>query len=163
MLPRLSQLLLAALALSGVVSADPSGDEEVRAFFAREGAAVKPLNLGRRSAATTPARHLRPMYEEDEAMMRKRDIMPPDVGQVADFGGQNPEPIRNGAGDTFLATSNHEIDAQNPDNVAAPTTDAGTSAAVLPRTRAVALTYRAVCRRCAEFEVEHVLVPHTTA
>ncbi|RPD63412.1 Bicupin, oxalate decarboxylase/oxidase [Lentinus tigrinus ALCF2SS1-6] len=126
MLPRLSQLLLAALALSGVVSATPSGDEELRAFFAREGAAVKPLNMGRRSAATTPTRHLRPSFEDDEAMMRKRDITPPDVGQVADFGGQDPEPIRNGAGDTFLATSNHEIDAQNPDNVAAPTTDAGT-------------------------------------
>ncbi|KAI0702825.1 Bicupin oxalate decarboxylase/oxidase [Cerioporus squamosus] len=126
MLPRLSQLLLAALALSGVVFADPSSDEELNAFFAREGAAVKPLNLGRRSAATTPTRHLRPMYEAEGAVRRKRDITPPDVGQVADFGGQDPEPIRNGAGDTFLAASNHEIDAQNPDNVAAPPTDAGT-------------------------------------
>ncbi|RDX41584.1 Bicupin oxalate decarboxylase/oxidase [Lentinus brumalis] len=126
MLPRLSQLLLAALALSGVVSADPSGDEELRDFFAREGAAVKPLNLGRRSAATTQTRHLRPTYEREETILKKRDITPPDIGQVADFGGQDPEPIRNGAGDTFFANSNHEIDAQNPDNVAAPPTDAGT-------------------------------------
>ncbi len=136
MLPRLSQLLLAALALSGVVSADPSSDEELHAFFAREGAAVKPLNLGRRSAATTQTRHLRPTYEREEAILKKRDITPPDVGQVADFGGQDPEPIRNGAGDTFIANSNHEIDAQNPDNVAAPTTDAGAEAQHQDRSRA---------------------------
>ncbi|PIL25805.1 hypothetical protein GSI_11557 [Ganoderma sinense ZZ0214-1] len=122
----LSRLLLAALALSSVVSASPSDDEQVKSFLAREGAAVRSLNLGRRSAATTPTRHLRPEFYEDDVSMRRRDITPPDVGQVADFGGNDPQPIRNGAGDTFLSASNHEIDAQNPDNVAAPTTDQGT-------------------------------------
>ena len=126
MLTGLSRLLVAALVLSGVVSASPSDDEQVKAFLAREGAAVRPLNLGRRSAATTPTRHLRPEFYEDDMTMRRRDtITPPDVGQVADFGGKDPQPIRNGAGDTFLATSNPEIDAQNPDNVAAPPTDQG--------------------------------------
>lgn len=127
----LSRLFLAALALSGAVSASPSNDEQVNSFLAREGAAVRPLNLGRRSAATTPTRHLRPEFYEDNLPVRRRDtITPPDVGQVADFGGKDPEPIRNGAGDTFLATSNHEIDAQNPDNVAAPPTDQGKSFAL---------------------------------
>lgn len=122
MLPRLSLLPIAALALSAIVSAVPSEDQELRAFLAREGAAVKPLNFGRRSAATTRTRHLR---QTGESVHAKRDITPPDVGQVADFGGKDPQPIRNGAGDTFLANSNHQIDAQNPDNVAGPTTDAG--------------------------------------
>ncbi|KAI0651084.1 Bicupin oxalate decarboxylase/oxidase [Trametes meyenii] len=126
MFARLSHLLLAALAVAGVVFADPSADEEVRAFIAREGAAVRSLNFGRRQAASSQTRHLRPTYDEPVVRRSKRDITPPDVGQVADFGGQDPQPIRNGNGDTFLANSNHEIDAQNPDNVAAPTTDAGT-------------------------------------
>ncbi|TBU31031.1 Bicupin oxalate decarboxylase/oxidase [Dichomitus squalens] len=127
MLPRLSHVLLTALALSGTILAEPSDDDQLKAFFARERAAVKPVNFGRRSAATTPTRHLRPEAFEDEAALRKRDsITPPDVGQVADWGGSNPQPVRNGAGDTFLANSNHQIDAQNPDNVAAPPTDSGT-------------------------------------
>ncbi|EIW56396.1 Bicupin oxalate decarboxylase/oxidase [Trametes versicolor FP-101664 SS1] len=126
MLGRVSHLLLAALAAVSVIATSPSADDELRAFFAREGAAVKPLNLGRRSAASSQTRHLRPNYDEPVAKRSKRDIAPPDVGQVADFGGQDPQPIRNGNGDTYLANSNHEIDAQNPDNVAAPPTDAGT-------------------------------------
>ena len=57
-------------------------------------------------------------------MVKRDSITPPDVGQVVDFGGQNPEPIRNGNGSTFLANSNHQIGAQNPDNIAAPPSDA---------------------------------------
>ena len=126
MLPRFSQLLLAALAACTVASALPSAEEELRDFFARD-SAVKPLmNLGRRSAATSQTRHLRPTYDDEMPVTRKRDsITPPDVGQIADFDGQDPQPIRNGLGDTFLANSNHEIDEQNVDNVAAPPTDAG--------------------------------------
>ncbi|KAH9851260.1 Bicupin oxalate decarboxylase/oxidase [Lenzites betulinus] len=128
MFGRLSHLLLAALAFTSAVSANPSADEEVRAFFAREGASVRPLNLGRRSAASSQTRHLRPLYDEEPLVKKaKRDsITPPDVGQIANFDGQDPQPMRNGNGDTFLANSNHEIDAQNVDNVAAPPTDAGT-------------------------------------
>ncbi|KAI0659519.1 Bicupin oxalate decarboxylase/oxidase [Cubamyces menziesii] len=129
MLSRLPHLLLAGLALAGAVSATPSADEEVRAFFAREGAAIRPLNIGRRSAASSQTRHLRPTFDDGMPMIKrsKRDsITPPDVGQIADFGDQDPQPIRNGNGDTFLAASNHEIDEQNVDNVAAPPTDAGT-------------------------------------
>ncbi|KAI0742956.1 Bicupin oxalate decarboxylase/oxidase [Daedaleopsis nitida] len=126
MLLRLSQVLFAAFALSGAVGASPTDDEQLRAFLAREGASVRPLNFGRRSAATTPTRHLRPEYF-DGAMKAKRDITPPDVGQVATWpDGSDPQPSRNGLGDTYLAAANHEIDAQNPDNLAAPTTDAGT-------------------------------------
>ena len=61
--------------------------------------------------------------------MAKRDgISAPDVGQIATFTSGVPEPSRLALGGTFLSNSNHEIDAQNPDNVAAPTTDAGTLA-----------------------------------
>ncbi|OSD00702.1 Bicupin oxalate decarboxylase/oxidase [Trametes coccinea BRFM310] len=128
MFARLSHLLLAGLALVSAASASPSADEELRAFYAREGAAVKPVNFARRSAASSETRHLRPSYDDVLVDRRsKRDsITPPDVGQIADFGGQDPQPIRNGNGDTFLANSNHEIDMQNVDNVAAPPTDAGT-------------------------------------
>ncbi|CDO76002.1 hypothetical protein BN946_scf184780.g9 [Trametes cinnabarina] len=126
MFAHLAYLLLTGLALASVASASPSADEELRAFYAREGAAVKPVNFGRRSAASSQTRHLRPAYDDVLVDRRsKRDsITPPDVGQIADFGGQDPQPIRNGNGDTFLANSNHEIDAQNMDNVAAPPTDA---------------------------------------
>ncbi|KAI8996279.1 Bicupin oxalate decarboxylase/oxidase [Trametes punicea] len=128
MLARFSHLLLASTAVAGVLCASPTVDEELRTFFATEGAAVKPVNFGRRSAASSQTRHLRPAHDDLPAVKRsKRDsITPPDVGQIADFGGQDPEPIRNGNGDTFLANSNHEIDEQNLDNVAAPPTDAGT-------------------------------------
>ena len=126
MLARFTHLLLAMLVLSSAVSASLSDDEQLKAFFARESAAVEPVNFGRRSAATTPTRHLRPDVSGEDVTLRKRDsITPPDVGQVADWGGSNPQPVRNGAGDTFLANSNHQIDAQNPDNVAAPPTDSG--------------------------------------
>lgn len=160
MLPRLSQLLLAALALSGVVSASPSNDEEVRAFIAREAAAVKPVNFGRRSAATTPTRHLRP---ERRAAPVKRDITPPDVGQVADFGNDRPQPIRNGIGDTYLAQSNEEIDRQNPDNLAAPPTDAGerTSPFFVSSSRTALTPHDRRC--CPQFEVEHVAVAHAAS
>ncbi|KAI0772369.1 Bicupin oxalate decarboxylase/oxidase [Trametes elegans] len=125
MFARLSHLFVATLAIAGTVSATLSADDEIRAFFAREGATARPMNLGRRSAASSRTRHLRPVEDEPVVQQTKRDITPPDVGQVVDFDGKDPQPIRNGNGDTFLANSNHELDAQNPDNVAGPTTDAG--------------------------------------
>lgn len=67
-------------------------------------------------------RHLRPVYETKT----KRDsITPPDVGQIGDFSGSDPEPVRGALGDSFLQGSNTAIDEQNVDNLAPPTTDAG--------------------------------------
>lgn len=164
---QLSHLLLMTLMLSSIVLASPSADDELRAFFARESASVKPLHLGRRSAATTPTRHLRPSFDgasesNDVARVQKRDtITPPDVGQVADFGGQDPQPIRNGNGDTYLSNANHEIDAQNPDNLAGPPTDSGEAqdrSSYKARTAILLISLR----DRAEFEVEHVPVAHTS-
>ena len=126
MLPRFSHLIVAALAACSFASASPSNDAQVRDFLARD-PAVRPLtNYGRRSAATTQTRHLRPDYSG----MSKRDsssdstTSTPDIGQIATWTGQ-PEPERDGKGDTFLSKTNSVLDAMNPDNVAAPPTDAG--------------------------------------
>jgi oxalate decarboxylase len=106
--------LLSTLSLVSVaVVASPVNDPQVRDFLAREDAAVRPL--ARRHASGYQTRHLRPEFE-------KRDG--PDLGEMASFPG-DPEPMRDGLGDTFLSTSNHVIDKQNIDNVAAPPTDTG--------------------------------------
>nr|BAQ25796.1 oxalate decarboxylase 1 [Grifola frondosa] len=123
MLASLSLLyVLLPFAIAGLVRASPIHDEQVREVLAGRDSSLRPLTLGRREAAGVQTRHLRPM----EVMLKRDSITPPDVGQIANFDGQDPEPIRGDAGATFLSNSNHEIDAQNPDNVAAPTTDAGT-------------------------------------
>jgi hypothetical protein len=71
-------------------------------------------------------RHLRPVYESRSSPQTRRDsITPPDVGQIGDFKGSDPEPVRGPLGDSFLQGSNTAIDEQNIDNVAPPTTDAG--------------------------------------
>jgi oxalate decarboxylase len=89
---------------------------------------LKPLHFARRDAAGYRTRHLRP---EDYIPKAKRDgIVAPDVGQMATFTSGEPEPTRLALGATFLSNSNHVIDDQNVDNVAGPTTDAGTCGAV---------------------------------
>lgn len=88
------------------------------------------------------SRHLR--VEEDIPSMVKRDAAPvstPDVGQIATFTG-DPQPIRGALGATFISNSNHEIDKQNVDNVAGPTTDQGLCAyQISPRMYAKGLPY----------------------
>lgn len=85
---------------------------------------MRPLHFARRDSAGYETRHLRP-----EAFMprAKRDTTTTtaDVGQMATFTSGVPEPTRGALGATFLSNSNHEIDEQNVDNVAAPLTDAG--------------------------------------
>ena len=80
-----------------------------------------PLHLAKREAAGRKTRHLRPVYEN-----AKRDITPPDVGQVASFPPTGiPQPIRGPYGDIRTGGTNEEIDRQNPDYVAPPLSDNG--------------------------------------
>ncbi|THG97429.1 hypothetical protein EW026_g4571 [Hermanssonia centrifuga] len=121
---RLSLLLSVLSALVGVSTASPIDDAQVRDFLVERDTAIKPLHFARRDAAGIKNRHLRP---EDHILHTKRgSVSSPDVGQIANFNGADPEPIRGATGDTFISNSNHAIDMQNVDNVAAPTTDAGT-------------------------------------
>ncbi|KDQ55996.1 hypothetical protein JAAARDRAFT_208248 [Jaapia argillacea MUCL 33604] len=107
--------------------AHPLEDVQLREFLEREDSSVKPLmHLARREAAGIRTRHLRPMAEDEAKQRVKRDsITPPDIGQIADFNGSDPQPVRGPLGAPFLAGSNHAIDKQNVDNVAPPNTDAG--------------------------------------
>ncbi|KAF9456907.1 RmlC-like cupin domain-containing protein [Collybia nuda] len=85
----------------------------------REKSSLKPLTLAQRRATGAKPRHLRPTVKRDS-------ITPPDVGQIGDFHGADPQPQRGGAGGTFGSLdTNLEIDEQNIDNVAPPTTDNG--------------------------------------
>ena len=80
-----------------------------------------PLHLTKREAAGRKTRHLRPVYEN-----AKRDITPPDVGQVASFSPTGiPQPIRGPYGDIRKGGTNEEIDRQTPDYVAPPLSDSG--------------------------------------
>ncbi|KAI0087513.1 Bicupin oxalate decarboxylase/oxidase [Irpex rosettiformis] len=117
---RLLQLtfLLSAFSLvSNVVVASPISDPQVRDFLTRDDPAVRPL--AKREASGYQARHLRPIEYPS-----KRDSTL-DLGDIATFS-RDPQPMRGALGDTFLSPSNHDVDKQNVDNVAAPTTDAGT-------------------------------------
>ncbi|OCH90128.1 Bicupin oxalate decarboxylase/oxidase [Obba rivulosa] len=125
--------ILASLivALAGLSAASPLLDPQVMEFMASRDTAVTPIGpLAHRAASGHKPRHLRP--EEFVPAMSKRDsasvnsITGADVGQIADFNGSDPEPIRGANGATFLSNSNHEIDELNVDNVAGPTTDQGT-------------------------------------
>lgn len=117
--------LLALLAVACATSASPISDTQVREFLARRDSSLRPLHLTRRDAAGYQTRHLRP---EEYIPMAKRDgISAPDVGQIATFTSGVPEPSRLALGGSFLANSNHQLDMQNVDNVAGPTTDAGAS------------------------------------
>lgn len=94
-------------------------DPEVEAFLKREKSSLRPLTIARRNAAGVKPRHLRPVVKRDS-------ITPPDVGQIGNFNGADPQPQRGGAGGTFGGLdTNLEIDKQNIDNVAPPTTDSG--------------------------------------
>lgn len=94
-------------------------DPEVEAFLKREKSLLKPLTLTRRKASGVKPRHLRPVVKRDS-------ITPPDVGQIGNFNGGVPQPQRGAAGGTFGSLdTNLEIDKQNIDNVAPPTTDNG--------------------------------------
>ncbi|KAH9914068.1 Bicupin oxalate decarboxylase/oxidase [Epithele typhae] len=121
---KLKHALLALAAVGSVAAVAEPGDQ-LHDFLTRDPDVNPLMGFGRRSAASSRTRHLRPVYNDAPAM-RKRDtvINGPDVGQVASFDGA-PEPERGALGDTFLQTSNTAIDEQNPDNLAAPTTDAG--------------------------------------
>jgi len=80
-----------------------------------------PLHLAKRVATGRKTRHLRPVYENT-----KREITPPDVGQVATFPSTGiPQPIRGPYGDIRTGGTNEEIDRQNPDYVTPPRSDNG--------------------------------------
>ena len=80
-----------------------------------------PLYLAKRGATGRKTRHLRPVYEKT-----KRDITPPDVGQIATFPSTGiPQPTRGPYGDIRLGGTNEEIDRQNPDYVTPPLSDNG--------------------------------------
>ena len=110
-------LLPILLALASAVAASPVLDRQADNLSLRKGVTLFPL--ARRHASGHETRHLRP---EDYLSLAKRDE--PDLGQIQPFDG-DPQPIRGALGATFLSNSNHEIDKQNVDNVAAPLTDAG--------------------------------------
>lgn len=118
-LTRIAFLFSALSFLNSVVVASPVADPEVHEFLTRNDPAVRPL--AKRQASGYQSRHLRPM---DYVPNAKRDGSTLDLGNIATFEG-DPQPIRGALGDTFLSSSNHALDKQNIDNVAAPPTDAG--------------------------------------
>jgi len=80
-----------------------------------------PLYLAKREGTGRKTRHLRPVHEDT-----KREITPPDVGQVASFPPTGiPQPIRGPYGDIRSGSTNEEIDRQNPDYVTPPRSDNG--------------------------------------
>ncbi|KAL0952681.1 hypothetical protein HGRIS_006923 [Hohenbuehelia grisea] len=114
-----SSLALTFLLLSAVTVTCALSDAQVDEWLRSRDSALKPLTLTRRDASGIKPRHLRPYAPV------KRDITPPDVGQVSTFNG-DPQPSRNGNGGLFSGDdTNHPIDVQNPDNVAGPPTDSG--------------------------------------
>ncbi|TFK36133.1 Bicupin oxalate decarboxylase/oxidase [Crucibulum laeve] len=119
LLPHLPILLLA---LGSVSALDP----QLAEFFKNK--AVRPLSLAERAAAGIKPRHLRPFTEPADVRLNKRDsITSPDVGQPATWEtNTQPQPQRGATGSTFGSSdTNIELDRQNPDNVAPPTTDSG--------------------------------------
>ncbi|EKM52451.1 uncharacterized protein PHACADRAFT_260851 [Phanerochaete carnosa HHB-10118-sp] len=128
---RWSILLFCASAAQLACSSPLSEAEQVRAE-APSSVVRSPLHLARRRESGYQPRHLRPEefvvapVDDDEPHMGKRDgVTAPDIGQMATFTTENPEPTRLGTGFKFLGNSNHEIDKQNVDNLAPPTTDQG--------------------------------------
>ena len=130
-----STLFLFALAASSALAtplaeAVPQARESVPDYHAIR----SPLHLTRRRESGYQPRHLRPeefvvVPADEPATKVKRDgVEAPDVGQMASFTAENPEPTRLGTGYKFLSNTNVQIDKQNVDNVAPPTTDQGSSA-----------------------------------
>ena len=109
--------------LSALCSASPVPDNRTKQPTPRSSSTLKSLHFARRDATGYQPRHLRP--EEYIPMVKRDGISAPDLGQIATFTSGDPEPTRLALGATFLSNSNHEIDQQNVDNVAGPTTDAG--------------------------------------
>lgn len=123
------QLLSVAVVAQLVVSSPLAEAENGQTGGASRAVVRSPLHLARRRASGYQPRHLRPedVVADPEAVLRKRDgVSPPDLGQMATFTAGDPEPTRLGKGYKFLSNSNHELDKQNVDNVAPPTTDQGT-------------------------------------
>ena len=124
----LQQLLVVVLAAQLVLAAASPLSEgpAVEGSYER---VKSPLRLARRRAEGYEPRHLRVeeviAAEEGPNKAKREDVTPPDVGQIATFSGSYPEPTRLGTGFKFLANTNHELDGQNVDNVAPPTTDQG--------------------------------------
>ena len=88
-----------------------------------------PSYPGEGETSSRQARHLRPEYG---ATKIKREITPPDVGQVATFPPTGiPQPTREPRGGARLSPSNEEIDRQNPDYVTPPPSDGGSFASWL--------------------------------
>ncbi|KAF9782135.1 Bicupin oxalate decarboxylase/oxidase [Thelephora terrestris] len=115
--PSLVLLASALLVASSVVPLERELDSPTP--VARE--PEHPLHLAKRDAAGRKTRHLRPFYENT-----KRDITPPDVGQVATFPATGiPQPTRGIYGGIRTGGTNEEIDRQNPDYVTPPLTDNG--------------------------------------
>ncbi len=118
---QLAVLLPLFFSLFDLARSSPIIDEDMRRSLEGRDGELRPLHLARRDASGNKPRHLRP----EEILLSKRDsITAPDVGQLPNFDG-DPQPIRNGAGASFLGPSNHVLDKQNLDNVAGPTSDAG--------------------------------------
>jgi len=118
-----SLFVLLSFALLVVTSAVPVDDVKREPYrptpVARE--PEYPLYLAKRESTGRKTRHLRPVYENT-----KREITPPDVGQVASFPPTGiPQPIRGPYGDIRSGGTNEEIDRQNPDYVTPPRSDNG--------------------------------------
>ena len=112
--------------LRAVARHSPQDDEQLQDFLAGKDHDVTPLhNLARRAASGYKPRHLRVASLADSLPSKRDSITGPDVGQIANFHGSDPQPERGPLGASFLSNSNHELDLQNLDNVAGPTTDAG--------------------------------------
>ena len=161
MWPRLLSFVLAAqLALS---AASPLSDGPTVRVEREQ--LKSPLHLARRRARGYEPRHLRVeeivAAAEASSELKREDVTPPDVGQMATFSGSYPEPTRLGTGFKFLANSNHQLDEQNIDNVAPPTTDQGETCAPLKRLEFVDLCF--ANRRYSQSEMEHVSLEYPSA
>ena len=112
-------LVFLSAALLVAASAIPGDEVKREPVHPRE--PEYPLHLAKREATGRKTRHLRPLYDT-----AKRDVTPPDVGQIATFPPTGiPQPIRGIYGDIRSGGTNEEIDRQNPDNVAPPLSDHG--------------------------------------
>ncbi|OCH90136.1 hypothetical protein OBBRIDRAFT_804199 [Obba rivulosa] len=96
----------------------------------KKDSSVKPLGpLSRHESVGVKSRRLPPgalLTSRLQTLWRsfkRGSITGPNIGQEANFNGSDPEPERNDLGASLLANSNHELDAQNLDNVAGSPAD----------------------------------------
>ncbi|EKM52452.1 uncharacterized protein PHACADRAFT_30972 [Phanerochaete carnosa HHB-10118-sp] len=122
-----SILLFFIFAVQPAYTSPLSEAEQAREDEAPAPVVRSPLHLACRRESGYQPRHLRPEeFVVAPVTMDKRDgVTAPDAGQMATFTAGYPEPTRLGTGFKFLSNSNHELDKQNVDNVAPPTTDQG--------------------------------------